>query len=124
MATVRGRRAGPVDWEVVWVGDGETVAAIIAGSLEAEGINTRTAGSRVAARAGAGFSTFSTWSVLVRASQAEQAREHLRETGEGTNVVSGGSVSGADVRALLRLTMYALAVLAVVVLLALIRSRV
>lgn len=115
--------AGAVEWEPVWVGDGEAVAAIVAGSLEAEGIGTQTSGTRVAARAGAGFSPFSTWAVLVRASQAEQARDSLRATGESANVVAGGGVSGADVRSLFRLTMYALAVMAVVVLLALIRSR-
>ena len=115
--------AGTVDWEAVWVGDGEAVASIVAGSLEAEGIDTQTSGTSTAARAGAGFSPFSTWAVLVRASQAEQARDSLRATGESANVVAGGGVSGADVRALFRLTMYALAVMAVVVLLALIRSR-
>ena len=74
------------DWEQVWNGESETIASIVAGRLEAEGIRTRLVGSlspyRTVTLALAG-----SWAIMVPATSAAAARQHLRNNNEGQNVI-------------------------------------
>ncbi|MEO8538923.1 MAG: hypothetical protein ABI577_04220 [bacterium] len=80
-------------WEQVWSGDGEAVATIVAGRLDAEGIRARVHGSMTPYRT-AGFALGGTWAILVPAGKAARAREVLRDNDEGQNVVEAEDGTG------------------------------
>jgi hypothetical protein len=73
-------------WEQVWNGDAESVANIVAGRLEAEGIRTRVHGHTTPYRATA-LALGGSWAIMVPAGRAERARDILRENDEGHNVI-------------------------------------
>jgi hypothetical protein len=77
-------------WEQVWQGDGEGQAAIVAGGLEARGFPTRVHGYQPLPQAYPTAWARNHWAILVPASEADEAREHLRGSGEDANVVEGG----------------------------------
>ena len=94
-ATARRRRPAPQRpgdgrWEQIWQGDGEGQAAIVAGGLEAQGISTRVHGHQPLPQAYPTAWAHNHWAILVPASEAAAAREHLRDSGEEANVVEGG----------------------------------
>lgn len=90
-------------WEQVWNGDSETLASIVAGKLEAEGIRTRVHGSMTPYRTAA-LALGGSWAILVPAGKAGRAREALRENDEGVNVVKPEADAGltSNQRATLR----------------------
>jgi hypothetical protein len=111
---------------VVWAGDGEALAAIVAGGLEARGFVTQIVGNHAGRFARGIVGPFDTWAVCVPSTMALDARTALDASGDGPNVVerrTAGTPAG-NLRIIARLTFYALPVLAVVVLLALIDQRV
>ena len=79
------RRSG--GWEQVWVGDGEGQASIVAGALQARGIRTRVNGYQPIPSAYPTAWARSNWGIYVPAAQAAEARDHLLDSGEDTNVV-------------------------------------
>lgn len=72
--------------EQVWNGDSETLASIVAGKLESEGILMRVHGSMTPYRTSA-LALGGSWAILVPAGKAPRAREALVENDEGHNVV-------------------------------------
>lgn len=73
-------------WEQVWNGDSEALASIVAGKLESEGIRTRIHGSMTPYRTAA-LSLGGSWAILVPGARSSQARDVLRESDEGHNVI-------------------------------------
>lgn len=73
-------------WEQVWQGDSEAVASIVAGRLEAERLRVRVHGNTTPYRATA-LALGGTWAILVPAGQAQRARDLLRASHEGHNVI-------------------------------------
>lgn len=73
-------------WEQVWQGEGEALATIVAGRLEAEGIRTRVSGSTTPYRTSA-LALGGAWAILVPGGKAASARDVLRDNDEGHNVV-------------------------------------
>jgi hypothetical protein len=80
-------------WEQVWNGDSETLASIVAGKLESEGIRTRVHGSMTPYRTSA-LALGGSWAILVPAGKAARAREALVESDEGHNVVEAEDGAG------------------------------
>ncbi len=80
-------------WEQVWNGDSEALASIVAGKLESEGIRTRVHGSMTPYRTAA-LSLGGSWAILVPGGKSAQAREVLRESDEGRNVVEAEDGTG------------------------------
>ena len=122
MLTTRSERP---QWEVVWAGDGEVLASIVAGGLEADGFSTQTVGNHAAHGARGIVSPFGSWAVLVPSTVATEARVSLAASGDGANVVRPG-VAGTpadNLRIIVRLTLFALPVLLIVALLAWIRQE-
>ena len=105
---------------MVWAGDGEPVAAIVAGGLEAAGIATQVLGNHAAHGAGGAVRPFGSWAVLVPSSEALDARAVLVASGDGANVMESGSGGGAtalnNLRVIARLTLFSLPVLVIVAL--------
>lgn len=66
-----------VDWEMVWSGEGEIGATIIADSLREDGYNAVPRGLNVRTIAFSPVGVQETWVVLVPASEAPSARELL-----------------------------------------------
>lgn len=73
-------------WETVWHGEAESVANIVAGRLESEGIRTRIQGMHTPYRTAA-LNLGGSWAILVPAGRAERARQVLRENDEAHNVI-------------------------------------
>ena len=73
-------------WEQVWNGDSEALASIVAGKLESEGIRTRIHGSMTPYRTAA-LSLGGSWAILVPGARSSQARDVLRGSDEGHNVI-------------------------------------
>ena len=107
-------------WEVVWVGDGEPLAVIAAGGLEAEGIPAQVVGNQAARFTRGLVTAFGSWAVLVPSSEALAARAVLVASGDGANVMESGSGGGAialsNLRVSARLTLFSLPFLALVAL--------
>ena len=80
-------------WEQVWNGEGEALATIVAGRLEAEGIRARVHGSMTPYRTSA-LALGGSWAILVPAGKAERARQVLRENDEERNVVESEEGTG------------------------------
>lgn len=80
-------------WEQVWQGDAETLANIVAGRLEAEGIQTRIHGSMTPYRV-ATLALGGTWAILVPAGKATRARDVLLENDEGHNIIEAEDSNG------------------------------
>ncbi|HET7737676.1 MAG TPA: hypothetical protein VFK32_03795 [Tepidiformaceae bacterium] len=68
---------GQVDWEMVWSGDGEIGATIVADSLRQDGYNAVSRGLDVRTIAFSPVGVQQTWVVLVPAGEAPSARELL-----------------------------------------------
>ena len=75
---------------MVWVGDGEISASVIAGSLEADGIRAVVEGFRPLPYSGMAAFGGGSWRVLVPGTRAEAARALLRESGEDSGIVDAG----------------------------------
>lgn len=101
-------------WEVVWMGEGEVAAQIVAGRLEAEGLRTRIRGSSLPARWGGGPTAGGDWAVAVPGASAAEARAILRER-DDPNVFEGADHVAENVRLMVRIAPWA--VIAVLVLL-------
>jgi hypothetical protein len=80
-------------WLPVWQGDSESVAHIVAGRLEAEGIPVRVHGSTTPYRTSA-LALGGTWSILVPGGKANLARDILRENDEGHNLLEADDGEG------------------------------
>ena len=80
-------------WVQVWQGESETVATIVAGRLESDGVRTRIQGSSSPYRTSA-MNLGGTWAILVPAGRAPLARDILREHDEGHNVIDDESGEG------------------------------
>lgn len=80
-------------WEQVWQGDAETLASIVSGRLESEGIQTRIVGSSTPYRATA-LALGGTWGILVPTGKAARARDVLFENDEGHNVIEPETETG------------------------------
>ena len=83
-------------------------ASIIAGGLEADGIRAVTSGGQPLQYTGAIAFGSGTWSVSVPSSRAARARALLRESGEGSGVVSGAAGLGGNQLATLKFVLVAL----------------
>jgi len=79
--------------EQVWQGDSESSAAIVAGRLEAEGIQARVLGHTTPYRSTA-FGLGGAWGITVPAGKAERARTVLREFDEGHNIIDEETETG------------------------------
>jgi hypothetical protein len=77
-------------WEAVWQGDMEATASIVAGGLDANGIPARIQGSDAIRSYVGMWLPGGAWAVIVPSSEAEHARDLLRERGEEAGVVEGG----------------------------------
>lgn len=97
----------------MWQGDGEGQAAIVAGGLEAEGIEVRIHGTQPMPQAFPTAWARSNWAVLVQDRDAGRAREHLRESGEERNVVDGSLSMRHEQVFLLKLAVASIAALVV-----------
>lgn len=106
--TPRGRGPRSSRWEAVWQGSSEMAASIIAGGLEADGIRAVMSGGRPLQYTGAIAFGSGTWSVSVPSSRAARARALLRESGEGSGVVSGAAGLGGNQLATLKFVLVAL----------------
>lgn len=69
-------------WQMVWAGDGESLAEVIAGSLRQDGYRAVTRGSNPNRYAQGVFSPQAIWAVLVPADEAPAARDLLTSRGE------------------------------------------
>jgi hypothetical protein len=91
-------------WEQVWQGESETVASIVAGRLQTEGIQTKIRGHTAPSRT---FTpaTGGAWGILVPTGKAERARDVLRENDEAHNIIQEEAEEGltGDQRMTLRL---------------------
>ena len=106
-------------WEPVWQGNGEAQATIVADGLRAGGMEARIQGARQTDGLPHMFQ-MDTWAVFVPSEEAGEARQALRETGEGSGVVEGGGFSSSDWKATWRfVALLAAGVVAVALLLAL-----
>lgn len=103
-------------WEQVWQSESETVATIVAGRLEAEGLRVRVTGDSTPYRATFG-QLGGAWAIHVLAGSAERARAILRENDEGHNLIEREDATSltATQRATLRFAILALAAFAVVI---------
>ena len=88
-------------------------ATIIAGSLEADGIRAVLSGGRPLQYTGAIAFASGSWTVSVPSSRASRARALLRESGEGSGVVSGAAGLGGNQLATLKFVLVCLLVAAV-----------
>ncbi|MGK2965638.1 MAG: hypothetical protein ACSLFM_08515 [Tepidiformaceae bacterium] len=66
-----------IDWEMVWSGEGEIDATVIAGSLQQDGYNAVPRGLNINRIAMSPVGLQQTWVVLVPAGEAPSARELL-----------------------------------------------
>lgn len=93
MAIVTRLSRKPRGWEQVWRGNAETLASIVAGRLESEGIRTRVTGSLTPYRTAA-LALGGSWTILVPAGTATRARQVLRDNDEGQNVLEEEDTRG------------------------------
>ena len=120
--TPLGRRPGPSRLAVVWEGDSEMSASVIAGSLEADGIRAVIQGIRPLPYSGMTAFGAGTWSISVPSSKARQARTLLRESGEESGIVSGSLDLGQSHVATLKFAAVGLLAAIVIILLLSIRN--
>ena len=73
-------------WEQVWQGQAETLANIVAGRLEAEGIRTRVTGAMTPYRVTFG-QLGGSWAIYVPSGTAGRARDVLRANDEAGNII-------------------------------------
>ncbi|MCK9517894.1 MAG: hypothetical protein M0R74_02525 [Dehalococcoidia bacterium] len=76
---------------MVWRGDGEAQAEVVAGQLRARGIDALPTGIRPGSAEGALLIRSGTWAISVPARDAVAARRLLRQAGEGPLVIEGES---------------------------------
>lgn len=113
MAIITTLERKPRHWVQVWQGDAEPLANIVAGSLQAEGIRTRVHGHETPYRSAA-MVMGGTWAIFVPASSASLARDLLRDSDEGRNVIDddGAEALSSNQRATVRFLFVASAVVA------------
>jgi hypothetical protein len=100
----------PRHWVQVWQGDAEPLANIVAGRLQSEGIRARVHGHETPYRTAA-MVMGGTWAIFVPASSALLARDMLRDSDEGHNVIDdeGAEALRSNQRATVRFLLVAAA---------------
>jgi hypothetical protein len=76
------RDAGP-EWQVIWRGDGEARAELVAGQLRSHGIDAIARGMSPGSVHGLPLYRANAWTVSVAEDDATEAQAVLRGTGEG-----------------------------------------